>query len=153
MRGFQRIDSIIPEIENSSLSTTEKTEFLLERIRKCLLEEAAHMHITFPEHASTKDIITGLNFIIFEYRPRKKFNTKLITSITTVMSAIQHSPVTFKTVQDLNLRDSPVYVYDDSVLTAIKSHNKTDNLNVVFSLIDYLNKSFAEDLFAVRKLD
>lgn len=151
MRGFQSIDSVILELENNTFSNLEKIDLLLNRLREFLIEEAEKKMITFPSYATTKDMVVGLNFIIFEYRSRKKFNTKLIISILTVMSSIQHKSITFKTVQDLNLRDFPVYVYEDDTLTTIKSHNKTDNLNVVLSLIDYLSKTFLNDLPNVKK--
>ncbi len=152
MRGFERIDSVINDLDNS-LSNRDKIDLLLIRIRDFLIEEGERRYITFPSGASTKDLLIGLNFIMFEYRPRKKFNTKLIISITTVMSFIQKSPVIFKTEQNLSLRDFPVYIYDENnnALREIKGHNKTDNLNVALSLIDYLSKSYYQDLPSSKK--
>ncbi len=146
------IENLIFKEEYEYLAIEEKKELLLGTIKEYLIEEANKLNITFIEESTTIDMLIGLNFIYYTYKDRKKFNTKLISSIINIMSNIQGSTIKYIKTKDISTKFSPVYTYDEKGnLLYIIGYNKIDNLSVLLSLIEYIEKRFMVTNTRIKK--
>lgn len=140
MTYFKKITNIVYEEEFKTLTTNEQKEYLLETLNNFLLEECTKKHITFTINVDLITIIRRLNASQTS-KQEKEFNQKIIGSITYVMSKIQQKQINYEILNNRYLIN-PMYTYENNKLIYIRSYQKSNQIEVLTFLLNYLQNKF-----------
>lgn len=144
------IKDILLESDYKYSQVEEKIQLLLEKIRNYLLVQINNLGITLCQEESIANLLRIYNITIMDYKERRKINTKMLTDILEVMSDIQNSPILYIKSPYANLKTSPLYGYNEEKLIYLKGYNKTDNLEVLISLVKELDKKFLKERDTIK---
>lgn len=135
------IENIILDSDFETLTVEEQKEYLLEIVKKFLINKSAEKGVTYNENPDLENIIRGYNIINFNYNNRKTTNIKLIISLINVMSNIQKERIIIETTNRKEFKNT-LYIYENNKLSRIKFYSRTDYMNTLISLINYIETQF-----------